>query len=254
MRKVLLSAVMEAKPVLCFDNFKGRLASESLEGFITSQDWAGRILGGQSTFRGGNNVIVFITGNGCTVSPDMRRRSLFCELFMEAERAEDRKFNQPLEVPEILERRSEILSALWTLVNDWHQSMEPKVSRSHSGFPDWAITIGAIVEHAGYGCPLETAKIEAAADIDGDDMRELVAAIANGNQSNTVTFGELVTAAREHGLFSRLIPEIGEIEIKSRGVLSKLFKSYDRRLMGEHRFTVIGKGHSRKFQVERQNQ
>lgn len=52
MRKCLLSAVMEAKPVLCFDNFKGHLASESLEGFLTSQDWTGRILGGQSTFRG----------------------------------------------------------------------------------------------------------------------------------------------------------------------------------------------------------
>jgi hypothetical protein len=58
MRKVLLTAIIEGRHVLCFDNFKGRLASESLEGFLTSQDWQGRILGGSKTFTGGNNYPV----------------------------------------------------------------------------------------------------------------------------------------------------------------------------------------------------
>ena len=138
MRKVLLSAVIEAKPVLCFDNFKGHLQSESLEGFLTSQDWSGRILGGQATFRGDNNVLVFVTGNGCTVSPDMRRRSLFCELFLEVERAEDRQFKNNLEASVLLQERTDILSALWALVREWKADMEPKPSRSHSSFPEWA--------------------------------------------------------------------------------------------------------------------
>jgi hypothetical protein len=253
LRKCLLSAVMEAKPVLCFDNFKGHLASASLEGFLTSQDWTGRILGGQPTFRGDNSVIVFVTGNGCTVSPDMRRRSLFCELFLEVERAEDRHFNQPLEVPEILERRTDILSALWAVVKEWHLDMEPKPSRSHSSFPEWANTIAAIVEHAGYGCPLETAKIDAAADVDGEDMRDLTKAIADGAVLKAVTFDELVETACENGLFSRLIPENGEVDHKSRAILARILKGYDRRLIGEYRFTLIGKGRSRKFQVERIN-
>ncbi|MDB6124518.1 MAG: hypothetical protein JWQ71_3511 [Pedosphaera sp.] len=42
MAKTLLTAVMEAKSVIVFDNYKGRLNSASLEGFLTSQDWAGR--------------------------------------------------------------------------------------------------------------------------------------------------------------------------------------------------------------------
>ena len=50
MRKILLAAVIEAKPVLFFDNIKGRLTSESLEGFLTSQEWSGRVLGVSKTF------------------------------------------------------------------------------------------------------------------------------------------------------------------------------------------------------------
>jgi hypothetical protein len=252
-RKCLLSAVMEAKPVLCFDNFKGHLASESLEGFLTSQDWTGRILGGQATFRGDNSVIVFVTGNGCTVSPDMRRRSLFCELFLEVERPEDRHFNQPLEVPEILERRTDILSALWTLVKDWHKAMEPKPSRSHSSFPEWANTIAAIVEHSGYGCPLETAKIDACADADGDDMRELVKAIIGDSQLKSITFDELVEIAEMGGLFERLTTGLNSEKNKasSKSALGKLLRSYDNRLVGGCRFNLIGKGHRRRYQVER---
>ena len=44
-----------------------------------------------------NLMTVFVTGNGCTVSPDMRRRSLFVKLFMEDECAEDRKFKRVLD-------------------------------------------------------------------------------------------------------------------------------------------------------------
>jgi hypothetical protein len=32
---------------------------------------------------------------------------------------------------------------------------------------------------AGFGCPLETAEIQSASDVDGSDMRELVAALDN---------------------------------------------------------------------------
>ena len=121
LRKTLLAAVMEARSVLFLDNMKGRLSSESLEGFLTSQNWSGRVLGGSTTFTGENNVTVFLTGNGCTVSPDMRRRSLFCELFIREERAEDRNFNQSLEVRQLIEQRGDILSALYALILDMAQ-------------------------------------------------------------------------------------------------------------------------------------
>jgi hypothetical protein len=242
--------VLEARPVLFFDNTKKHVASEALEGFLTAQDYEGRILSKSQSFRGENNAVVFITGNGCTVSPDMRRRSLFCELFLEAERAEDRVFRNNLEVPTLLERRSEILTALWALIQDWHEAMRPKPSRSNSSFPDWAEIIGGIVEHSGFGCPLETPQIEAAADQDGADMRALVKVMADGAKLKAIEFSEVVDTARGAGLFEWLITDNGELDPKGKATFARLLKGYDRRLVGGYRFTLLGKGRSRRFQVE----
>lgn len=250
MRKALLTAVIEARPVVFFDNAKRHVASEALEGFLTTQDYEGRILGQSKSFRGENNATVFITGNGCTVSPDMRRRSLFCELFLEVERAEDRVFKQSLEVPELIERRCEILTALWALIQNWNDLGQPFPSRGNSSFSDWSNIIGGIVESAGYCCPLETPKIDSAADIDGEDMRALVRALAGDSILKAVKFDEVVTTARDAGLFEWAIPDDGDMDAKSKATFGCMLKRYDRRLIGGYRFSLEGKGHSRRFKVE----
>lgn len=249
MRKLLLAAVLEAKTVLVLDNFKGHLASESLEGFLTSQTWAGRVLGGSTTFTGENNATVFITGNGCTVSPDMRRRSLFVELFMDAERAEDRVFNQQLEVNQIVEMRGDILSALYALIRDWHKAMEPKPSRGNSSFHEWSNAIGGIVELAGYGCPLATAQIENAVDVELEDMRSLTKILGEGSSYKVFKFSEIVPVAHEHGLFEWILPEHGDMDSKSKSSFSKLIVKYDGRLIGQFRWKVSGKGHKRQYEL-----
>src|SRR5438477_12957466 len=127
--KELLTAVIEARPYILFDNCKRHLDSPYLEAFATSVLWSGRILGVSKSFCGANNVTVFVTGNGCTVSPDMRRRSLFVELFMENERAEDRKFRRELDEAALLTMRADILSALWAFVREWDTADRPKPSR-----------------------------------------------------------------------------------------------------------------------------
>src|SRR5262249_51272229 len=117
--------------------------------------------------------------------------------------------------------------------------------------PDWANIIGGIVEHAGYGCPLETAQLDAAADRDGEDMRYLVSTLANGCTLKAVDFEELVEVARANGLFEWIIPPAGDLLPKSLSTLGKLLKSWDRRLVGGCRFSLEGKGHSRRFKVEK---
>ncbi len=252
MRKALHTAVMEAKSIVFFDNAKKHLDSEALEGFITSQDYEGRILGESKSFRGENHAVVFITGNGCTVSPDMRRRSLFCELLLEVERAEDRVFEHNLEVPELLERRGLLLSALWSLIQAWDKANRPEPTRGNSSFPEWANIIGGIVEHAGYGCPLETPQIEAAADTNGTDMRSLITSIADGAQLKVVKFDETLKAAQDGGLFSWILPDDGgEIDRRAKAVFAGILKRYDRRIVGDYRFTVLEKGRNRRFQLEK---
>jgi hypothetical protein len=245
--KELLTAIIEARPYILFDNCKKHLDSPYLEAFATSTFWRGRILGVSKSFCGKNNMTVLLTGNGCTVSPDLRRRSLFIELFMEQERAEDRHFQRVLDDAALLVIRHDILAALWTMVCEWDIAGRPKPSRTHSSFPRWAEIVGGIVEVAGYGCPLGSQEIQSAADIDGADMRQLVKLLDDSERKN---FGDLLSTAREHGLFERLIGTEGELKPAEKSKFGKLLRQYDQRIFeGCRRFVVDGKGHSRRFRV-----
>lgn len=128
-RKALTTAVREARVVMLLDNQKSRLSSAALEAFISSATWSDRLLGVNHTFTGTNIATVFVTANGCTVSPDMRRRSLVIELHLQAERAEDRQFRRPLDLPTLLALRPRILAACGSLVRHWHMQGQPSPSR-----------------------------------------------------------------------------------------------------------------------------
>ncbi|MHB8522189.1 MAG: hypothetical protein ACYDH9_15720 [Limisphaerales bacterium] len=248
-RKVILTAVREGRAVVFLDNLKGRLNSPALEAFCSAPVWTDRKLGVNESITADNIATVFITGNGLTVSPDMRRRSLFVELHLEVERAEDRQFRRPLDLPALLTMRPKILAALWAMVNHWNTQGRPTPSRSHSAFPSWANIVAGIVETAGFACPLEMANVTSA-DQDGDDMRQLVEAMAV--KGEPIQFAGLVTLARELGCFENIIGSEATDDLKhaDRMKMARLLTRYDRRLVGTHRFIVIGKGHGRKFRVE----
>jgi 5S rRNA maturation endonuclease (ribonuclease M5) len=249
-RKLLLTAVREARPVLFIDNVKGRLSCEPLEAFLSAPVWSDRILGVSESFTADNLTTVFVTGNGMTVSPDMRRRSLFVELHLDVERAEDRQFKRPLDVPTLLKLRPSILAALWSLVRHWDTQGRPAPSRSHSAFPSWTKIVGGIVEAAGFGCPLESPNTDVAvvADVDGDDMRRLVATLERGRR---YTFAEIVNVCQANGCFEGLVGASGdELKNASRVAMSRLLLRYERRLVGERRFQIEGKGRGRRYHVE----
>ncbi|MBI5685538.1 MAG: hypothetical protein HZC54_10685 [Verrucomicrobia bacterium] len=250
MRKVLLTAVREARQLVFLDNLRGKLSSAALEGFLSAPTWSDRVLGVSESFTADNLATVFITGNGLTVSPDMRRRSLFIELHLEAERAEDRQFKRVLDVPALLAMRANILAALWAMVRHWDNAGRPAPSRGHSAFPTWANIVGGIVKAAGYGCPLATANIAATADQDGDDMRRLTAAMEAGKHWS---FGELVGMARREGCFESIIGGEGDLERADRARLGRLLARYEGRLVGKRRFLAEHKGRDRRYRVEEVN-
>lgn len=252
LEKVLLTAVMEAQPVLFFDNFKKHLSSACLEGFLTSLHWQGRILSVSKTFSGRNGSTVFLTGNGATVSPDMRRRSLFVELFSETPRAEERQFKQPLDEAVLVARRGEILGALWAMVQAWNASGRPGSSNMHNGLGPWCNIIGAITEHAGFGCPTARAELNDAGDTEIDDIAKLISALHLQHGTGTMDFEDIVTAAQKDGLFMHILGDGKEsLEMPQRIRFAKLLKKFDRMVFGfdRLRFHVLGTGHSRRFRI-----
>jgi hypothetical protein len=250
-RKLLTSAVREGRTLILFDNQKAKLSSASLEAFIGSPAWSDRLLGVNQTVSFPNLATVFVTSNGCTVSPDMRRRSLFIELHLEEERAEDRKFRRNLSFATLLSLRPKILAACWSLVRNWHEAGQPEPRRSSSTFDDWAKTIGGIVQSAGYGCALETARVADIADEDGDAMRTLVGMMEPGKR---YAFGEIVTLCRKNGCFESLVGGAGDAMKKSEQItMGRLLGRYDHRTVGKCHFLIEGKKTHRKYYTDAPN-
>jgi hypothetical protein len=248
MRKALTAAVLEARLVILLDNQKSRLSSPALEAFISSPMWSDRLLGINQTFTGQNIATVFVTANGCTVSPDMRRRSLVIELHLEAERAEDRHFVRPLDFPTLLSLRPKILAACWSLVRHWYTQGKPSPSRLHSAFPIWAKVIGGIVQAAGFSCPLNTANVAVAADEDGEAMRHLIDLMQPGQP---YSFAEIVSLCQTNGCFDAIVGEAGaDLTNANRVTLARLLCRYDDRLIKHCRFIIEGKGHKRRYHIE----
>jgi hypothetical protein len=248
MRKLLSTTIREGSPVLLLDNMKGRLDSAALESFVSTPTWKDRLLGSNESVTGENNVTVFVTANGLTISPDARRRSLFTELHLSEERAEDRIFRRPLSVPALRSMRCEILAACWSLVKNWDEKGRPKPSRSHSAFPVWADIIGGIVEAAGFACPLDTATSAVVADEDGDNMRTLATSMTPGKKYSSAELAEL---CRKVGVFTTCVGNSESEMLRShRSSFGRMLARYNKRLVGSLRFVSEGKGHQRRYVVE----
>jgi hypothetical protein len=245
--KKLLSVVISGRRFLILDNVRGHLASASLEAYATATSFGGRILGVSKEFHGEAGASILITGNSLTVSPDLRRRSLFCELFMHELRAEDRKFRHTLDAAEIAKHRPVALAALWGLVRHWDRTGRPVATHKNASFPRWSEVIGGIVEAAGYACPTAPAQIEGMGDTDTADFAELAATMDAGRR---YTFGDLADLCDERGLFERVLSD-REHDGLSRGakrVFSAILARYDRRrVTAGSLFLVEGKGHSRRY-------
>ncbi|MHB2006834.1 MAG: hypothetical protein ACYCOX_02170 [Acidobacteriaceae bacterium] len=246
MRKMLTSYIREGRRVILLDNLKGKLSSAALEAFASASTWTDRLLGQNATYTASNGVTIFATCNGATLTPDMRRRSLIVELHLSEERAEDRVFKRPLDVPTLLKMRPRILAACWAFVRHWDAAGRPAPSRSNSAFHSWATTIGGIVEAAGFGCCLETLGNTADVDEDGRDMRALVAAM---QPTRKYTFSEVAALCHENELFAGLTIE--PVDHSRRIAFGCLLGRYGARLVGDrHKFFVNGSGHSKRFHVE----
>ena len=247
MRKMLSTTIREGRTALLLDNLKGRLDSAALEAFLSAPTWKDRLLGSNESIEGQNNVTVFVTANGLTVSPDWRRRSLFIELHLSEERAEDRVFTRPLSVPLLLSMRSEILAACWALVTNWDAKGRPQPSRSHSAFPAWARIIGGIVESAGFDCPLVTGEVSNVADEDGAAIRTLVEAM---ELDKPYTSKDLAALCREREVFLNIVADSEErMDRSGHSTFGKVLARFGHRRVGSRRLLIQGEGKMRRFRT-----
>jgi hypothetical protein len=246
-RKRLTATLLAGQRAVLFDNVRHVIGGASLEAFCSSPVWQDRKLGENENLTIANHSTLFFTSNGASTKSDMRRRSLFVNVHLDIERAEDRTFRRPLSTAVMREMRPQILRACWSLVRHWDTNGRPRPRRDHASFPEWAGIVGGIVEAAGFDCPLETGEVSIVADEDGDGMRELIGAM---EIPKAYASAEMAALCRKLQIFGYLTggsdSEMGQSQKVAFG---RLLTRFVERTIGSRRLIASGKNHGRRYQA-----
>lgn len=176
-RKDLAAVALGGRPYYFLDDLEGLLKSQELNSFMTSAGIGGRMLGGLSEFSAEKQCVVFITGNNLALSPDIENRTLRVSLYEEQFDMQARQVSRTIDEEWLLrtDTRSDVLTALWTLIKEWDKQGRPDGRRVLKGFERWCRVFGGMVIAAGFGDPCEAPPADdTSGDSDSADMRTLV--------------------------------------------------------------------------------
>lgn len=200
-KKILDTEALNGSSYIFLDEIERKLVNRTLNSFLTTNLWTGRLFNSQKKFSVPQNSIVFMTGNNVELSGDLAGRCLLVDLHVSDADAQSRAIDHPIDElylarPEV---RRDILSALWALVRAWDKAGRPKPASVFQGFKTFSDIFGGIVEFAGFGNPMKSA----AADVDSDfaDMSAVVEKLSEGVVMAVYDFHEIIEVCRELNAF-----------------------------------------------------
>jgi putative DNA primase/helicase len=137
--KRLAAELVEAQPALFLDNVNGvALRSDTLASVLTERPARVRLLGVTRMVPLNSSAFIAITGNGLTLTEDLARRFITCELNAGCEDPESRPF-RPGFLQEIEQKRCELLLAALTIWR-WGRQNATQLPRGKplGSFEKWA--------------------------------------------------------------------------------------------------------------------
>lgn len=212
-RKMLDAAALGAHSYLILDDVAGNFSSKDLNAFMTSSHYSGRLMHSQVEYVVPTRSMVFITGHNLTVESDMAGRLLQSKLVLEEADVRQRSIKHIIDDKWLAKPhvRSNILSALWSLIVDWDKQGRPKGKTMMGGFEEWCKVFGGIVGNAGFGDPVARPAEEDDPDSEYDDMQTLVAELvkdsdrAEGVKVVEFNFQEIIEMCVDNSCFTWMI-------------------------------------------------
>jgi hypothetical protein len=137
--KRLAAELIEAQPALFLDNANGvTLHSDTLASVLTERPARVRVLGETRMVPLNSTAFLALTGNGLTVTEDLARRFILCELDARCEDPESRPFAAGF-LEDIERRRSELLTTALTIWR-WGRQNTRELPRGKplGSFEKWA--------------------------------------------------------------------------------------------------------------------
>src|SRR5262245_54451096 len=196
MDKRLVAEIMEGKPILAMDNVNApHLHSNTLASLLTERPAGVRILGQSRMVTLEHASFIALTGNGLTVSEDLARRFLYCELDAHCEDPERRSF-EPGFIDSIRMHRSSLLSAALTI---WRWGRQTKTNRGIplGSFEEWGVWVRDPL--LALGCPDPVDRVRQIKERDPARQRviELFAAWWEVHRDSPIRAADLAPEVRE---------------------------------------------------------
>jgi hypothetical protein len=201
-RKILDTEALNGSPYIFFDEVENRLKNRTLNAFITATIWTGRLMNSQKKFAVPQSAIVFIAGNNIDLASDLTGRFLLVDLYVAEADAQSRQIEHVIDAVYLAREavRADLLAANWALLRAWDEAKRPLPASLYRGFETFSNIFGGIVEHAGFGNPMQSA----AAEVDPDfaDMSAIVERLAEGVKKRAeYEFRDIIDVCRELNAF-----------------------------------------------------
>ncbi len=195
--KRIAAELVEAHPILFLDNVNGAtLASDLLASVLTERPARVRVLGKTRMVQLNSSAFIAVTGNGLSVSLDLARRFIVCELDAKCEDPEQRPFAAGF-LDHITNRRSELLAAAVTIWR-WGRQNSSGLTRGLplGSFEEWCEWVRDPLLTLGCPDPVEQLKIIKANDPNRELITELFNAWWHTHQSNRVKVADLAAGVK----------------------------------------------------------
>lgn len=202
-------------PVIFLDNVYGSLKSATIDQMLTSEEGAGRAMGGHGTFVAKNRALLFISANQIEGNEDAERRFLLMDLFEHNDITERRPDEDALLDDSRMKTvawRSRMLAVCWAFVRHWHEQGMPKGSVQLQSFERYSWLLGGIVEAAGYVNPFTRPEVQVSLNPEQAEFGELMEAVLEEMGLETqrdFTIEDLARLARSRQVYER---EVGTQE------------------------------------------
>lgn len=197
--KVLFSILLAGDPLVLFDNVTNMLVSDALDAVLTGTVYSQRLLGVSEDRRVAIRTVFLASANNARLSTDLVRRSLGCRLEPNVEQPEARTgFRTPDLLGHVRRERARYLAAALTVLRAYALAGSPRVdSRPMGSYEAWCRVVRDALVWAGAPDPAVTQDaLREGADVERDELRDLLTAWDALLGSRAVTVRELLDAAQ----------------------------------------------------------
>jgi hypothetical protein len=197
-RKVIFAMLLAGDPLVLIDNVTRMLSSAALDAILTGTVYSDRVLGVSEERRIAIRTTLIASSNNARLSTDLVRRALLCRLAPNTERPELRSgFAIPDLLGHVRRDRVRYLSAALMILRAYSAAERPAVTaRPMGSYGAWCGVVRDAIVWAGAEDPAETqTELRETADVEGDELCELLTTWAAQLGDRAVTAGELVQQA-----------------------------------------------------------